>query len=102
MGKSDKQLLDCFDDSLSGLIFWAFRYFVGRRTIHTCCFARDLATAWPFLSEEIKHLIERDLERDFEFDDNSRASGLKFRTLGHDCDRAAWELVRACWKKESE
>lgn len=101
----------------SELVFWSFRYFLGRMTIATCDFAEKLARVYPHLSLHVRELIERDLEREFEKDDEARERMaariakatndeelLKARMdaclpLGHDCDRAAWEKVRAAYKK---
>lgn len=97
MKKKTKQLIDCFRDGPSGLVFWSFRYFVGRRTIATCCFAQDLARAWPLLDVRTQELIKRDLDEAFRHDDECRSAGEDYRPLGDDCDRASWEKVRAMW-----
>ena len=103
MKKKDKQLLECFHDTPSDLVFWSFRYFLGRMTIATCAFAEDLAKAWPHLDEHVQKLIMRELEEEFERDDKRRAErdaiaemhdGGLWLPLGHDCDREAWQKVR--------
>lgn len=102
MKKKDKQLLESFSDTPSDLVFWSFRYFLGRMTIATCTFARDLAKAWPHLDERVQQLIMQELEREFERDDRVRASCLKdcYKPLGAECDREAWQLVRnAYWQQ---
>ena len=88
-----RALLACFSDGPSGLVFWAFRYFLGRMTIHTCCFARELAAAWPYLGEREQASIRRELDQAFADDDRHRETGLGF-SIGHECDRAAWQEVR--------
>ena len=63
-------------------------------------FVELLIQHWPILPEPTKALIRRDLEEEFERDDRHRAenpTGL-WMPLGHDCDRAEWERVRALWK----
>jgi hypothetical protein len=109
ISKKDKFLINSFSDTPSDLVFWSFRYFLGRMTIATCCFARDLANAWPHLDERVQELIKRELEREFERDDEARAlrkaakeeERYKIYTpLGHDCDREAWELVRKAYTNE--
>ena len=114
--KKDLQLIRSFSyDCPSDLVFWSFRYFMGRRTIQTCCFAEGLAAGWPYLSERVQTLIKGELEREFERDDRARVafnaevarikkSGvgtMPFRDfpLGHDCDRQAWEKVRAAYRE---
>lgn len=102
MNKKDTRLLNSFRDTPSDLVFWSFRYFLGRRTIATTCFAEDLAKAWPHLDKRVQELIMGELEREFERDDKVRNSGLLgcYMPLGDDCDRKAWEMVRnAYWKQ---
>lgn len=94
MKKKDKQLLESFHDTPSDLVFWSFRYFLGRMTIATCMFAEDLAKAWPYLDSRVQSLIKRELEEGFKRDDEARAEKRDWKPLGHDCDRAAWQKVR--------
>lgn len=103
MKKKDKQLLESFTDTPSDLVFWSFRYFLGRMTIATGMFARDLAKAWPHLDERVQNLIKRELEEEFERDDRARKDKVEkgeqsmYRhslPLGMYCDRQAWQLVR--------
>ena len=76
-------IADKFTDGAPALVFWSFRYFIGRMTAATCSFAEELAVVWDEIPENYQDLIKRDLEEAFE----------KNRT-GHDCDRAAWQKVR--------
>jgi hypothetical protein len=99
--KQDNDLLKCFTDTPSDLVFWSFRYFLGRRSIHTTCFARNLATAWPHLDERVQSLIIRELEYEFRRDDEARADNDPYKALGDDCDRAAWQLVRDAYLKQT-
>lgn len=103
--KKDRELLTKLGESPSDLVFWAFRYFLGRRTIHTVVFAQNLAEAWPSLDERVQHLICRELEFAFESDDKIRANkrnvGL-VAPLGDDSDREAWAKVRAAYKNKNE
>ena len=108
MTNKDKQLLDTITETPSDLVFWSFRYFLGRMTIATVSFAEDLAKAWPFLDERVQQLIKRELEHEFELDDRARAdkaekgeqSIYKYSSmpLGMDCDREAWQKVRDAYK----
>ncbi len=100
------QILRLLGESIDDLAFWSFRYFVGRRTIHTCCFARSLASAWPFLEAHVRDMIRRELDREFECDDRARqdpkhnpAHGYP---LGEACDRQAWQLVKTAYEKENQ
>ena len=96
-------LLNCFRDTPDDLIFWAFRYFLGRMTIHACAFADDLTRAWPHLDTRIKALIRRELEEAFQKDDKMRADEevklCAYYPLGADCDREAWEKVRRAYRE---
>jgi len=96
------KLLARFDDDVDDLIFWAFRYFLGRRTIHACCFAEDLARAWPHLEPKTANAIREELDKAFVRDDEQRAnkgSPVIFGgyTLGDSCDRFAWDRVRVAY-----
>jgi len=100
-----KRLLSAMSDTPDQLIHCAFRYYLGRMTIHTCCFARDLAKAWPHLEERVASMIRRELGEAFERDDRARAEPMihgGYLPLGHDCDRAEWELVRAAAGTETK
>jgi len=88
-----------FSGGASDLVFWSFRYFVGRMTIATCSFAIDLASAWDLLDGHTRKSIERELEELFRQDDDARARGDEHLPLGMDCDRQHWELVRAKYYK---
>ena len=65
MTKKDKHLLAHIGETPSDLVFWSFRYFLGRRSIHASAFARRLAFVWPFLDEQVRNQIKRDIEEEF-------------------------------------
>lgn len=103
VSEQDAKLLSCFSsDTPSDLVFWSFRYFIGRMTIATCCFADSLAKGWEHLEPRVQELIKRELEREFERDDEARKDRIEnpesiykySLPLGHDCDREAWQKVR--------
>ena len=104
-GRTDKAvgsgpLVSCFSGGASELVFWSFRYFMGRMTIATCCFADELAKAWPLLEERTQNLIRKELDEAFAKDDELRADPVcssHYYPLGMDCDRAHWERVRAAY-----
>ena len=93
-------LVSSFRDTPDDLVFWSFRYFLGRMTIHTCCFAEDLARAWSHLDERVAGLIRKELDEAFRKDDELRSDekcSRLYSPLGMDCDRAAWECVRRAY-----
>lgn len=103
---TDAKLLACFD-SPSDLVFWSFRYFLGRMTIHTCCFAEDLARGWEHLDPIVQERIKSELEKAFEQDDRVRKLELEepkkaynyYLPLGHDSEREAWQKLRDTYTK---
>jgi hypothetical protein len=97
---TNESLINCFSDGASGLVFWSFRYFLGRMTITTGSFAEQLAKAWPLLDERIQNLIRKELDEAFARDDKMRADPLissNYYPLGMDYDREHWEKVRAAY-----
>lgn len=102
MKHNDTKISKCFSGGASELVFWAFRYFLGRRTIATCCFADSLAEVWPLLNDRDKNLIYKELEEAFAKDDaernkEKRVPGAWGFPLGDDCDRESWEHVRRAY-----
>ena len=72
------------------LVHASFRYYIGRRTIGTCAFARNLAAAWPRLSENARVMIGRELTQAYA----EAARHPEWKMLGDDCDREEWDKVR--------
>ena len=96
-------LMLCFQDAPDDLVFWSFRYFLGRQTMATCCFAESLARAWPYLADGWRALIRKELDEAFRKDDEMRADPKCSRfyyPLGMDCDRAAWVRVRWVYQRD--
>ena len=87
-------------DTIDALVHAAFRYYLGRRTIATCAFARGLARVWGELGEDTAAMIARELEDAFGKDDHCRTLGAKY--IGDDCDREAWEEVRKAYSSGGE
>ena len=79
------------------MVIAAFRYCLGRMTYISGVCADWLVDKWPELPPRSKALIRTELDRAFVQDDADRASGTSFKELGWDCDRQAWEKVRALW-----
>lgn len=76
----------------------ACRYYVGRQTYAVGDFCNLLIKQWPAIHEHARKIIQRDLEEEFQRDDNARANNDQIRWLGADCDREQWERVRGLWK----
>ena len=97
---TDTTLTERFYGGADELVFWAFRYFLGRMTIATCQFAEDLSRAWPLLSEHVRDLIRKELDEAFRRDDQERAKDrARPYPLGMDCDREAWQKVRDAYDR---
>lgn len=73
------------------MVLAAFRYCVGRRThiVHDC--ADWLIANWPEFGDSIKALIQKELERLFDQDEEYRSSDSDLRPLGDNCDRLEQE-----------
>jgi len=80
--------IDFFD--VDELIHCSFRYFLGRRTIATCAFAKDLSKAWDYLKPITRKMIGRELLKAYE----EAEINPEWKPLGDDCDREAWDLVK--------
>jgi hypothetical protein len=99
-----------FSGGSSELLFWSYRYFVGRMSASVSDFAERLARSWYHIDPRYKALIRDELTREFARDDELRAerklkkpeeTSYPFSLpLGHDCDRAAWDKVRTAWEDE--
>jgi hypothetical protein len=82
------------------MVVASFRYCLGRRTYMSDVCSEWIVKMWPQFSERNQKVIQRDLEEAFRDDDQQRAEGDTYKTLGDDCDRKAWEKVRALWTQE--
>lgn len=80
------------------MVISAFRYCLGRQTYVVRACANWLIDIWPLLTEQTQGVIRRDLEEEFQRDDEARARDEKHKPLGWDCDRKDWERVRALWR----
>lgn len=88
-----------FQGGADSLVFWSFRYFLGRRSAAAVGFAEELAKAWPMVNDKIKGLISNELNEEFESDDIARSQWHDRLPLGDDCERAAWQKVRDAYSK---
>ena len=77
----------------------AFRYCLGRQTYIVGACADWIISNWEKFPQNVKTLIEREVEEEFEKDDKERMhnANATWLPLGHDCDRKEWERVRALW-----
>lgn len=77
------------------MVLAAFRYCVGRRSyiVHDCI--NWLIAYWPEFEDFIKNIIRNELEELFDEDDKFRSSNSGHPVLGDNCDRVAWERLRA-------
>jgi len=82
------------------MVISAFRYCVGRQTYVVQACADWLISIWPMLGANTKAVIQFDLEKEFERDDEARRREENYKPLGWDCDRRDWDRVRALWKGE--
>lgn len=76
----------------------AVRYCLGRMTYIVGECQEWLYDVWPNLSDKAKYIIKRDVDEAFVRDDEDRIDGREYKALGHDCDRASWEMVRLLWR----
>jgi len=104
----DAQILRDMEQTVDDLIFWSFRYFLGRRTIATCHFAECLAKVYSRLDPKIKAALKKEVLDAFAEDDRHREmqkekpERFPHYRLGHDCDRATWETLRQAILKEGK
>ena len=79
----------------------AFRYCLGRMTYIVGDCERGVFANWNEFPENVKKLIQREVEDEIKRDDEARKRGDDYKPLGHDCDRAVWERVRELWKDQT-
>lgn len=92
MKNSERELLQIFQ--VDDLIHSSFRYYLGRRTIATCAFARSLAAAWPLIAKHTREMIARELSQAYAEAERNP----EWKPLGDDCDRESWDKVREAAK----
>ena len=78
------------------LIIAAFRYYLGRKTIAVHSFIASIYRAWPFLNDDIKDIVKRELEE-------ACAEEAKYPgRLGMKMDADNWEWLRIKIEAERE
>lgn len=89
------------DDEKCTLWIGAFRYYCGRTTYAVQDFTDILIRQWFSLPKRCREIIQRDLSREFQLDDEARQTIGSHKPLGWQCDRDAWERVRInCFSKQ--
>jgi len=76
------RLLAALRLSASEILFSAFRYYLGRRTIATCAFADDLAAAWEHIDEPQQKMMAEEI-----------AEAIARGRAGDPCDVQSWQRV---------
>jgi hypothetical protein len=95
--KKQINTLDYFDKS--DLVFWSFRYMLGRQTYAVSDFAERLSLSWNTLDKRVQWLIKGELDEAFLKDDEDRALKKDYKSLGGDCDRDSWQKVKDAYEK---
>jgi hypothetical protein len=85
------------EQQLTTVWLGAFRYHLGRQTYAVSGFCEILQAQWESIPKCCQDLIKRDLEEEFNRDDECRASGGQYKPLGDNCDRIQGEKVRKLW-----
>lgn len=88
-----------FAESDAEMLFWAFRYCLGRRTYAVSDFC-DYATAHitQFRTKEL-NLMVREIT---EYETRDAEEDSEIKRLGDECDRVDWLKLREVMKKELE
>ena len=81
------------------MIVAAVRYCLGRRTYIVGACAEWMLRNWSKWPENVRQVLQRDIEEEFVRDDDARKHNERYKPLGDDCDRADWEKVRTLWNK---
>lgn len=76
------------------LVIGAFRYYLGQQSYAVSDFCVLLIQVWTSLSGRTKALLQQELEKEFQKDDQARENGDRYCPLGMDMDRREWEKVR--------
>ena len=88
-------------EEVDELTLWvgATRYYLGRTTYAVANYCDLLIGSWNELGKGTRMIIQRDIEKEFDRDDESRTRGDSFHPLGHNIDRKSWEHVRKLWRE---
>lgn len=105
LNQETKRIVDianCFPDGIDDLVFFAFRYFFGRSSIHTCCFIDSLIKSWTLLDNRIQSLIMIELEQAYEKESQlqDQNHGV-FSEFGFSYMKEEWDKLRECYQNKS-
>ena len=74
----------------SEIYFCAFRYCLGRMTYVVSDYCEEATRKIRQITDHFLQLLEKELSEAILKDDEQRANGEQFKTLGWDCDRVYW------------
>jgi len=100
----NKQISSAFNNDLNDLVFFSFRYFLGRTSASVSGFTESLIAAWPSLNNKNKKQIKKELRKAIEEDDKMRKTLRPHlcHPLGMDCDRECWLKVMSAILADEE
>ena len=74
----------------SEIYFCAFRYCLGRMTYVVSDYCEEATRKIRQITDHFLLLLEKELSEAIHKDDEERANGESYKTLGWDCDRVCW------------
>lgn len=101
---NNDKIISAFHGDLNDLVFFNFRYFLGRTSASVSGFTESLIAAWPHLNEKTKNQIKKELGKAIE-EDNKIRKTLRLHLchpLGMDCDRECWLKVMSAILADEE
>lgn len=80
------------------MLIAAVRYCLGRSSYIVGDCADWMMAHWDSWPTNVRQVLQRDIEAEFERDDAARERGDEYMPLGMDMDREQWERVRRLWR----
>ena len=84
----------------SEIYFCAFRYCLGRMTYVVSDYCEEATRKIRRITNHFLLLLEKELSEAIQKDDEQRAKGEPYKTLGMDCDRVDWVKLFGLVSKE--
>ena len=84
----------------SEIYFCAFRYCLGRMTYVVSDYCEEATRKIRQITDHFLLLLEKELSEAIQKDDEQRANGEPYKTLGMDCDRVDWVKLFGLVSKE--
>ena len=84
----------------SEIYFCAFRYCLGRMSYVVSDYCEEATRKIRQITDHFLLLLEKELSEAIQKDDEQRANGEPYKTLGMDCDRAHWVKLFGLVSKE--